>query len=355
MPLNVSRETLQQHRLLKMIRRKVIRKALDLIKSLSEDEEKYEEFLKQYSTNLKLGVIEDVKNRKKLMKLLRFHSSHEDKRTSLEDYVSRMKKKQRQIYFLTGNTLEEIKKSPFVELVIARGFEVLYMDEPIDEYVLQSVRDFDRKGFQNVAKDGLKFGDESVEVKKKREELNEKFRPLADYLSAILSKWVGKVDISNRLTTSPCAIVAAQAGWSGNMERLMTSQALGSNEDPTREYMASQKKTFEINPRHPLIESLLEKVQNKEMESVQEVARLLYEVTAIRSGYMVKDSLEFANRIERVIRRNMNVDLDAQATLEDIEPAQDKEPGDNLHDDLDVPEPANEVEMEDKDFDHDEL
>ena len=215
LPLNVSRETLQQHRLLKLIRKKVIHKALEMIKLLSKDEEKYEKFLKEFGTNLKLGVIEDTRNRKKLLKLLRFHSSHSDKLTTMEDYVKRMKKNQPQIYFLTGGSLDEIKKSPFVELAVARGYEVLYLDEPIDEYMVQGLPEYERKPFQNVAKDGLKFGDEDEKSKEKAEELTTKFKPLAEYLQSALDKFIEKVVVSTRLTTSPCAIIASQFGWSG--------------------------------------------------------------------------------------------------------------------------------------------
>jgi heat shock protein beta len=312
LPLNVSRETLQQHRLLKMMRRKVVTKALEMIAKLAEDETKYEEFLKEFSTNMKLGVIEDSKNRKKLIKLLRFRTSFSEKRTSLDDYLKRMKKGQSQIYLLTGPSLEEIKKSPFVELVIARGYEVLYLDEPIDEYVLQNVHEYEKKSFQNVAKEGLKFGDESEKTKEKVEELTKKFKPLTDYLTNSLNKFVEKVEISTRLTSSPSAIVASQFGWSGNMERLMNSQALGNNDDPMRSFMATQKKTLEINPRHPLVNSMLAKVEAKETDGVDELAKLLYEITAIRSGYLVKDTMDFANRIERVIRLNLGVDPTAQ-------------------------------------------
>eukprot|EP00158_Paraphelidium_tribonemae_P009981 Partr_v1_DN29021_c0_g1_i2_m58796 putative Heat shock protein len=356
LPLNVSRENLQQHRLLKLIQRKVIRKGIELIKNISEDEDKYKTFLKEFGTYLKLGVIEDAKNKKKLLKLLRFHSSNSDSMVGLEDYRERMKKGQQQVFFLTGSSLVEIKKSPFVEKITARGYEVLYLDEPIDEYLIQSVHDYERLPFQNVAKEGLKFGDESEESKELEEELNAKFKPLAEYLTGVLSKNVEKVVISSRLTTSPCAIVASQYGWSGNMERMMSSQALNSGEDPMRAFQSMQKKTLEINPKHPIIVKMLADVESDQVgANTDELAQVLYEVTAIRSGYQLKDTSEFANRIERVLRTSLGVDLDAEVDLDDIVEAPEKDDGDVEEGEAPIADEVEAGDADDDNIDHDEF
>ncbi|KAI3648397.1 hypothetical protein MP228_006251 [Amoeboaphelidium protococcarum] len=373
LPLNVSRETLQKHRTLKAIRRKIVRKALDMIRKLSMDDEKYEQFLKEYGTNLKLGAIEDSQNKKVLTRLLRFHSSKtsssDKKRTSLESYVKRMKKGQEQIFFLTGPSLEEIKRSPFVERIIARGYEVLYLDEPIDEYLVQSIPDFEKKRFQNVAKDGLKFGDESDESQDKLDALNTEYKPLTEYFKTVLGSQIDKVSVSNRLTKSPCAIVASQYGWSGNMERLYKSQAMASgNEDMMMQYQLMQKKNLEINPKHPLISKLLKKISADEQDSTtEELVNVLYETTAIRSGYMVKDTADFASRIERVLRVNLGVDVDAEAEVDDIIPAPEPDAStDDSEDDAESSDqkygaasPSEEEDVEDvesfEEFEHDEL
>ena len=312
LPLNVSRESLQEGKLLKMIKRKVIRKALDLVESLSQDEKKYAEFLKEFGGNIKLGVIEDRANQKKLLKLLRYPSTatEGDKTTSLEDYVERMKKGQDQIYYLTGPTLDEIKKSPFLERVTARGYEVIFMADPIDEYVVQNVHEFDDKPLQNVAKDGLKLGDDD---QKEQDKFMQRFAPLSMFLTMALSSHnLEKVVVSNRLTTSPCAIVAAKYGWSGNMERMMNSQAFQSGEDHMRIFQSLQKKIFEINPRHPIMEKLLDLVEKKQNEEATEAAQILYETTALRSGFMLKDTTSLANLVDKLLRKNLGVDLKAE-------------------------------------------
>ncbi|XP_043554275.1 LOW QUALITY PROTEIN: endoplasmin-like [Chiloscyllium plagiosum] len=231
LPLNVSRETLQQHKLLKVIRKKLVRKTLDMIKKIAE--EKYEdEFWKEFGTNIKLGVIEDHSNRTRLAKLLRFQSSnHETKRTSLEQYLERMKEKQDKIYFMAGSSRKEGESSPFVERLLKKGYEVLYLTEPVDEYCIQALPEFDGKRFQNVAKEGLKF-DESEKAKEKHEAMEKEYEPLLTWLKdKALKDKIEKAVLSQRLTDSPSALVASQYGWSGNMERIMKAQAYQTGKD----------------------------------------------------------------------------------------------------------------------------
>jgi len=319
LPLNVSRETLQQSSMLKLMRKKLIGKALEMFKNLAKDEEKWAKFIKEYNTALKLGVVEDTSNRKKLSKLIRFPSSHGDGMYGLEEYVQRMKKGQPQIYVCTGSELDEVKRSPFTEKLIGRGYEVLYLADPIDEYVVQSLTDFAGKKIQSIGKAGLKYGDEDDEDKTD-EALSEKFKPLNEYLLTTLSSTVEKVVLSNKLTKSPCAIVAAEHGITGTMEKLMQAQALGGDDFMRKHYM-NQKKILEINPAHPIMEGLLARVISGDDEDVtKQTVKVLYETTLLTSGYAVPNTMNFAKRIEKVIRHFIGVDLEKEAVV-DVKPA----------------------------------
>jgi len=324
LPLNVSRETLQQHKLLKVIKKKLVRKSLDMIKKINKED--YEKFWKEYSTNIKLGVIEDHANRTRLAKLLRFFSSNsKTDKTSLQEYVERMKEKQEHIFFIAGSSREEVEKSPFVERLLKKGYEVLFLVEAVDEYCVQALPEFEGKKFQNVAKEGLKF-DESEASKEKKEALVKEFEPLTTWMkdSALKDK-IEKAVVSDRLTTSPCALVASTYGWSGNMERIMKAQAYAKAEDPSKNYYAGQKKTLEINPRHPLLKELKKRVDaDKEDATAKDLATVLYEAATLRSGYQLGDTAGFADRIERMLRLSMNVPLDEKVE-EEPEDADDDE------------------------------
>lgn len=316
LPLNVSRETLQQHKLLKVIKKKLVRKVLDMLKKM--DPSDYEEFWKEFSTNIKLGIMEDPTNRVRLAKLLRFHSSHDkEKQTTLAQYIERMKEKQDAIFYMAGTSREEVESSPFVERLLAKGYEVLYLTEPVDEYTIQAMPEFDSKKFQNVAKEGLKI-DDGEKSKEMQEQLEKTFEPLLKWLkNKALKDQIEKAVVSQRLTKSPSALVASSYGWSGNMERIMKSQAYAKASDPTQEFYANQKKTFEINPRHPVIKELLRRVtDDQEDEKAVNTAKLLFETATLRSGFAVKDQVGFAERIEQVVRQTMGVSLEEQVEEE---------------------------------------
>uniref|UniRef100_A0A671STQ8 Endoplasmin n=1 Tax=Sinocyclocheilus anshuiensis TaxID=1608454 RepID=A0A671STQ8_9TELE len=308
LPLNVSRETLQQHKLLKVIRKKLVRKTLDMIKKIAE-EQYNDKFWKEFGTNIKLGVIEDHSNRTRLAKLLRFQTSHSDTTlSSLEQYVERMKEKQDKIYFMAGTSRKEAESSPFVEKLLKKGYEVVYLTEPVDEYCIQALPEFDGKRFQNVAKEGVKF-DESDKAKEKREALEKDFEPLTTWMKEKIEKAI----LSQRLTKSPCALVASQYGWSGNMERIMKAQAYQTGKDISTNYYASQKKTLEINPKHPLIKEMLRRVkEDGEDQTAADLAVVLFETATLRSGYQLTDTKAYGDRIERMLRLSMNVDLEEQ-------------------------------------------
>nr|QQL94695.1 heat shock protein 90 beta family member 1 [Lateolabrax maculatus] len=314
LPLNVSRETLQQHKLLKVIRKKLVRKTLDMIKKIAE-EQYNEKFWKEFGTNIKLGVIEDHSNRTRLAKLLRFQTSNsETNLASLEEYVERMKEKQDKIYFMSGTSRKEAESSPFVERLLKKGYEVIYLTEPVDEYCIQALPEFDGKRFQNVAKEGVKF-DESDKAKEKREALEKEYEPLTTWLKdKALKDKIEKAVLSQRLTNSPCALVASQYGWSGNMERIMKAQAYQTGKDISTNYYASQKKTLEINPKHPLIRQMLKKVNDdSDEQTASDLAVVLFETATLRSGYQLADTKAYGDRIERMLRLSMNVGLDEQA------------------------------------------
>uniref|UniRef100_A0A182N5G3 Heat shock protein 83 n=1 Tax=Anopheles dirus TaxID=7168 RepID=A0A182N5G3_9DIPT len=326
LPLNVSRETLQQHKLIKVIKKKLVRKALDMIKKM--DKEQYDQFWKEFSTNVKLGIMEDPSNRSRLAKLLRFQSSSTKNKeyTSLSDYVGRMKPKQDNIYFIAGPTRAEIEKSPFVERLLSRGYEVLFLVEAVDEYSISALPEFDGKRFQNVAKEGFTLN-ESEETKARFEELKTEYEPLLKWLNDVaLKDKIAKAQLSERLSNSPCALVASMFGWTGNMERLALANAHQKTDDPQRHYYLNQKKTLEINPRHPLMRELLRRVEVDTDDLVaKDMAVLMFNTATLRSGFQLPETADFADSIERMMRQTLGVSVDEKAEQEEFfdEPAGD--------------------------------
>lgn len=321
LPLNVSREVLQQHKLLKIIKKKLIRKALDMLKKL--DEESYKKFWAEYSTNIKLGIIEDPSNRARLAKLLRFQSSVEQTPTSLADYVKRMKENQEHIYYIAGASRAELERSPFVEGIIRKGYEVLYLIEAVDEYTLSSIPEFEGKKFQNVAKEGVSL----TSNKEKAEELKTQFEPLTKWLGEnALKDLISKAVVSDRLSDSPCALVAGMFGWTGNMERLALSNAHQKADDPQREFYLKQRKSLEINPRHPLIKDLLRRVQDDiDDQKAKDIAVMLFRTATLRSGFMLQESAEFAESVEILMRQSLGIPLDEKVSYDDEEPVADQQ------------------------------
>lgn len=319
LPLNVSRETLQQHKLLKVIKKKLVRKALDMIKKIDNDEY-IATFWKQYSTNIKLGVIEDNSNRTRLAKLLRFLTSNGDDFSSLEDYVERMKEGQEKIYFCAGKDLEEAKGSPFIERLLLKGYEVIYLTEPVDEYAIQALPEFDGKRFHNVAKEGVDIAGEN---KTWMEKAKERFEPLLTWFKeTALKDKIEKAELSGQIETTPAVLVASQYGWSGNMERIMKAQAYSQGNDAAGDFYAKQKKTLAVNPRHPLIKTLLEKVEADDGDDAAiEIARLMFDSALLRSGFSLKDQTDFADRILNIMYANLDIDPETPIEDEPIVPA----------------------------------
>ena len=324
LPLNISREMLQQNKILKVIRKNIVKKCLELFDELAEDKELYKKFYSQFSKNLKLGVHEDSSNSAKLADLLRYRTSASgDEMVSLADYVGRMKENQKDIYFITGESNEQVSNSAFVERVKRRGFEVIYMTEPIDEYVVQQLKEYQGKRMVCVTKEGLELP-EDEEEKKKREEDKTKFEDLCKVMKAVLDNKVEKVVVSNRLVESPCCIVTAQYGWTANMERIMKAQAL--RDSNMMGYM-SGKKHLEINPDHSIIEALRQKTEaDKNDKSVKDLVILLYETALLSSGFTLEMPQQHASRIYRMVKLGLGIDEDepmvedAASTTEDAPP-----------------------------------
>ncbi|CAK9831157.1 Heat shock protein 83 [Anthophora retusa] len=306
LPLNISREMLQQNKILKVIRKNLVKKCLKLFEELSEDKENYKKFYEQFSRNIKLGIHEDSANRSKLLDLLRYHTSASgDETCSLKDYVGRMKENQKHIYFITGESKEQVANSSFVERVKKCGFEVIYMTEPIDEYVAQQMKEYDGKQLVSVTKEGLDLP-EDEEEKKKREEDKTKFENLCKVMKNILDNKVEKVLISNRLVDSPCCIVSSQYGWTANMERIMKAQAL--KDKSTLGYMAA-KKQLEINPDHSIIDTLRQKAEaDKTDKAVKDLVMLLFETALLSSGFTLDEPQIHAARIYRMIELGLGID-----------------------------------------------
>lgn len=323
LPLNISREMLQQSKILKVIRKNLVKKCVELFNEVNEDKDNFKKFYEQYAKNIKLGVHEDSVNRNKLADMLRYHtSSSGDEMTSLKDYVTRMKDNQKDIYYITGESRDQVSNSAFVETVIKRGFEVLYMTEPIDEYAIQQLKEYDGKKLVSVTKEGLELPQDEEE-KKKQEELNAKFEPLCKLMKEILDKKVEKVVLSNRLVNSPCCIVTSQYGWTANMERIMKAQAL--RDSSTLGYMAA-KKHLEINPEHPIMESLREKADaDRNDKSVKDLVMLLFETSLLSSGFSLDDPQIHANRIFRMVKLGLGID-DIEPTVGDEETATEDMP-----------------------------
>jgi len=282
-----------------------------MIKKLNETD--YTQFWKEYGTNIKLGVIEDTNNRNRLAKLLKFQSSatETDKTTNLEKYIERMKPNQDFIYFIAGTSRDELSRSPFVERLLSKGLEVLYLTDPIDEYCMQSLPEFEGKRFQNVAKDGLNI-DKSKQAEERQAELEKNYEPLINWMkNGALKDKVENIKVSTRLVKTPMALVANQYGYSGNMERITRAQAYQkSGGDSASNYYFGQKKILEINPGHPLVKELLRRVEsNGDDQKAKDLVELMFESATLRSGYELRDTAAFADRIESMLRAAMNVDI----------------------------------------------
>merc|ERR1712159_967487 len=339
LPLNVSREMLQQNKVLKVIGKKMTRKALAMIKAMADadkkdddeededgekkedeaekkedddEESKYTKFWKAFGKYIKMGLIEDAANRTRLAKLLRYSTSKSgDKEISLEEYDANMKDDQKNIYYISGDDKDSLLKSPSVEKLLSKDIEIIFMTDSVDEYTVQHLTEYEGKRLINASREGLKLEEGDVE-KKRDEQYKEMFKPLLDYTKELLGKKVEKVQISKHLVQSPVVVLSADYGWTAQMEKVMKSQAFA---DQSKFEFMKSKRMFEINPRHPMIIELNSRIKdNAADDPTKDMVISLYLSGVIGAGYQLtpEDAMDFSERVSRMVTASLGVEADAE-------------------------------------------
>lgn len=387
LPLNVSRESLQQLKMMKVISRKLVRKTLEMLKKLAESkdedddedeeddeeaeekeeketekdeeenqekkeskkkdkEDRYLNFWKEFGKNIKLGIVEDPANRSKLAKLTRWFSSRNITQvSSFDEYISRAKTGQDYIYFIAGDNKETLMKSPILQALLKKGYEVLLLDDPIDEFAFQHLSEYERKKLVNVAKGEFRFPDDDDSGRKKIKKIKKLYQPLTDWWRKQESDSLESVVVSQRLVDDPCVIVSSEHGQSANLERISKAQAYA---NPERQSMNSaSKKILEINPGHPIMKELLERVKESPDSETEELVKTLTETAMINSGYTLENPHEYAKRFFKLFNGAMGISKDA--TVEDVEVGFDEEEEEEKKEKSDDKEEIKEEEDEGED------
>jgi len=306
-PLNISREMLQQNKILKVIGKNIVKKSIDMFISISENADKFKTFYEQFSKNIKLGVHEDETNRIKLCSLLRYETTKSNgDLISFDDYIENMAEGQSNIYYITAESIKAVQNSPFLERLKSKNYEVIYMVDPLDEYITQQVKNYKDKKLVNITKENIDLNDTESE-KEEFEKAKEDYKSVCEYMKTVLNNEVEKVVISNKLNNSPCILTTSDYGWSANMQRIVKAQAFGK---PEMSFMMG-KKTLEINFKNKIINKIKSKLSiNKDDGSLRDIVMLLYEITIQSSGFTIEDPSKFSNRILKLISYGLGDDDD---------------------------------------------